>query len=135
MYSTKAIFLATAAYFASSAAAECYSWQMFNYYAAQSDGTEFWAIIQPGPTKDKAKNSPACELKTNDRETLKTVSGRQFSCDDGWGASIAEHLDKFAVNYPGIPDPWSPDAHDIAWGENDIGNVPFIASAEGESGC
>ena len=135
MFSAKSVFAAAAVYFASSAAAECLSWQMFNYYAAMPDGTVFEAIIQPGPTKDKAKLDPVCSIKTSNRDDLKTVSGRMFSCDEGWGASLEEGLERFAVNYPGIADPWKPDVHEVDWNSNDIGQVPFISSAEGESGC
>lgn len=128
MCTYKSVFMA-AAYFASSVASQCVSWQMFQYYAPMPDGTVFDAVIQPEPISEKASTDPVCTLKTSNWD------GQAFDCVFGWGASISPGLDRFVASWPELPGPSEPNTYNIDWGNNEFDEIPFAASTEGESDC
>lgn len=135
MYSNNALLLAAAGIFASSAATQCVSWQMIQYYAAMPDGTIFDSVITPAPITEKSSVGAVCTLKSSSWDDLKTNSGRMFDCSDGWVAMISADLNRLAVGPPDLEDPFKPDIYEISWDNDEFNEIPFAGSTEGEAGC
>ncbi|KAK7740408.1 hypothetical protein SLS62_011125 [Diatrype stigma] len=135
MYPHNAFLLTAAGIFASSAAAQCISWQLIQYYAAMPDGTIFDGVITPAPITEKSTVDPVCTLKSSNWDDFKTEGGRMFDCTGTWFAMISEDLKSIGVSPPDIEDPWKPNVYQISWDNNEFNEIPFAASTEGQSGC